>query len=81
MIHFKKGQVPDKEYSYAIKKPIPQRVIQIEEAFKVDTMEGTLDAKAGDFLMIGIKGEMWPVDQEIFYQTYDLLDPTDPRHP
>jgi hypothetical protein len=36
-------------------------------------MEGILRGKAGDFLMVGIHGEMYPIDQDIFNKTYDVL--------
>ncbi|WP_121353279.1 hypothetical protein [Flavisolibacter nicotianae] len=73
MITFKKGEIPHYNFKQAIKKPIPVRCIQIQEPFRVETMEGTLEGKAGDYLMIGIKGEMYPCEKEIFEATYDVL--------
>ena len=73
MLYFKKKEVPDYQFQLAIKKPIPVKCIQINEPFKVETMEGVLDAKAGDYLMIRINGEMYPCDQKIFHQTYDIV--------
>ena len=70
---FKNGEIPDYAFRQAVKKPIPIRCIQIKEPFRVETMEGTLEGKAGDYLMIGIKGEMYPCDQKIFEETYDLI--------
>ena len=72
MLEFKKNSVPDLEFQEAIKKPIRVQCVQIHEPFSVETMEGTLAGKAGDWLMIGINGEMYPIDQEIFQKTYDL---------
>jgi hypothetical protein len=73
MLYFKKEEIPSYEFQRAIKKPIPVKCIQINEPFKVETMEGVLDAKAGDYLMIGIQGEMYPCDRKIFHETYELL--------
>jgi len=73
MLTFKKGQVPEMAYRQAIKKPIPVRCIQIQEPFRVETMEGTLEGKAGDYLMIGVRGEMYPCAKEIFEETYDFI--------
>lgn len=73
MITFKKGEIPNYHFKQAIKKPIPVRCIQMQEPFRVETMEGTLEGKAGDYLMIGIKGEMYPCEKEIFEATYDVL--------
>lgn len=74
MLKFKKGQVPDFNFNKAIKKPIPVKCLQIHEPFVVETMEGIMKGKKNDWLMIGIHGEMYPCDQEIFEKTYDLLD-------
>lgn len=61
-------------FKKAIKKPIPIRCVQMHEPFEVETMEGTLRGKKDDWLMIGINGEMYPCDNEIFHKTYDLKD-------
>lgn len=73
MKQFKAGQLPDFPWQSAIKKPIPIRVHQMEEDFSVETMEGTLTAKAGDYLVIGVRGEMYAIDQDIFEETYDIV--------
>ena len=43
------------------------------EPFTVETMEGPLKGKAGDYLMIGVKGEAYPCDKEIFDETYEII--------
>jgi hypothetical protein len=73
MLQFKKGKLPELNFLRAVKKPIPVRCIQINEPFEVETMEGVLEGKAGDYLMIGIKGEMYPCAQEVFKETYDII--------
>lgn len=81
MLEFKKGQVPELPFKRAVKKPIPLRCIQLHQPFTVETMEGKLSGKAGDWLMIGIHGEMYPIDKEIFEKTYELLPPGKPSTP
>lgn len=73
MRHFKKGEIPNLPYLKAVKKPIPVRCIQMEEPFSVETLEGTLQGKAGDWLMVGVQGELYPIDREIFVKTYRLV--------
>ena len=73
MLQFKKGNVPDMDFQLAIKKPVPLRCVQINEPFKVETMEGVLEGKSGDYLMIGIKGEMYPCEKKIFEETYEIV--------
>ena len=72
MIQFKQNEVPNLNFNKAIKKPIPIKCIQINEPFEVQTMEGVMKGKKGDWLMVGITGEMYPCDDEIFRRTYDL---------
>lgn len=72
MITFTKGQIPDLEFRQAVKKPIPIRCVQIDEPFQVETLEGLMQGKAGDWLIIGVQGEMYPIDKDIFEKTYDL---------
>lgn len=73
MLHFKAGEIPDYNFQKAAKKPIPVRCIQLEEPFQIETMEGLMQGKAGDYLIIGIKGEMYPCDKTVFEETYDIL--------
>lgn len=61
------------------KKPIMIVAKQVEEPCEVETLEGVMKAKAGDYIIRGIKGEEYPCDKEIFHLTYDKvkLDPYD----
>jgi hypothetical protein len=43
---------------------------QINEPFKVESLEGWVNGKKGDYLMMGIDGELYPCDISIFYKTY-----------
>ena len=74
MLKFKQLEILDFEFKEAIKKPIPIRCIQINEPFEVETLEGIMQGKSGDWLMIGVSGEMYPCDNDIFHKTYDLIE-------
>lgn len=52
------------------KKPIPIRAIQIKCQFEVKTLEGLMQGKKGDYLIEGIKGELYICDREIFEESY-----------
>jgi hypothetical protein len=71
---FTKGKIPKLKYKKAVKKPVVVRCIQINEPFEVETMEGVLKGKKGDYLMIGIHGEMYPIDKKIFKKTYEIVE-------
>lgn len=54
-----------------MKKPIVVHAKQIDEAFRVNSLEGNFkQGKPGDYLMRGIEGELYICDKEIFEQTY-----------
>lgn len=74
MLKFTQNKLPELKFKKAVKKPIPVKCIQIEEPFKVETMEGVMQGKAGDWLMIGVNNEMYVCDSSIFKKTYELME-------
>ena len=44
--------------------------LHFAEGFQVTTMEGVMRGKPGDYLVIGIAGEKYPCDKEIFEASY-----------
>ena len=56
------------------KKPITVHSKQINEEFRVKTLEGDYkQGKPGDRLMRGVEGELYICDKEIYEKTYDDL--------
>lgn len=44
----------------------------IEEAYcKIKTIEGVMIAKGGDYIIQGVKGEIYPCRPDIFEETYE----------
>jgi hypothetical protein len=43
-------------------------------ALNIDTLEGTMTAYSGDWIIKGVKGEFYPVKDPIFRETYELAD-------
>lgn len=56
------------------KKPITVHAAQMDEDFAVETLEGVMNGKKGDYLMRGAQGEFYPVKKEIFEATYDWVN-------
>lgn len=57
--------------TYATKIPVD---------FEVETLEGLHTGKAGDFLAIGVHGEMYPIDAGVMASSYEPVNreiPTD----
>lgn len=56
-----------------IKKPIPLEAYQTDKKITIKTPEGNMAANAGDWIITGVNGEQYPVKNEIFKKTYDIL--------
>lgn len=41
----------------------------------IRTLEGSMKAKVGDYIIKGVKGEFYPCRKDIFEQTYEKVDP------
>ena len=46
-------------------------------AILVPTLESTLKASTGDWIIRGVHGEFYPCKSEIFYATYEFAEPLD----
>lgn len=44
-----------------------------KDGIQIHTLEGTMHAKVGDFIIKGINGEFYPCKPDIFEKTYDIL--------
>ncbi len=45
----------------------------------IETLEGTMRAELGDWIIKGIKGEFYPCKPDIFAATYEPADAEDPK--
>lgn len=41
---------------------------------EIDTLEGTMKASIGDYIIKGVRGEFYPCKPEIFKETYERID-------
>lgn len=55
------------------KKPVVVLATQLEKDTAIETLEGRMQAKAGDWLIKGVKGELYPVRRDIFEETYEII--------
>ena len=53
------------------KKPIIIEAYQTNEEIEIKTLEGTMKANKGDYIITGIHGEQYPCKPDIFKQTYE----------
>lgn len=47
-----------------------------DPALLIATLEGTMRAEVGDWIIRGVKGELYPCKPDIFAATYEPVDPT-----
>ncbi len=47
---------------------------QMDRSFKVESLEGTMTGGPGDWLVMGIKRELYIVQDRIFKELYDWVD-------
>lgn len=57
----------------AVKKPIPVEVFQTKKHIDINTLEGTMHANPGDYIVTGPDNEKWPVKKEIFEKSYKII--------
>ncbi len=56
------------------KKPLVIHAKQMQGSFTVNTLEGKMDGKHGDYLIEGIEGERYPCAKRIFEKTYEAVE-------
>ena len=61
-----------KQYK-ARKKPVIVDAYQTKEIKYIETLEGTMKADVGDWIITGVNGEQYPVKPEIFAKTYEII--------
>ncbi len=52
---------------------------KMNEPFTVNTLEGVMDGKVGDYLAVGTRGELYPIDAAIFEESYERWKQGDPE--
>lgn len=56
-----------------IKKRVVVSAYQTSVPLEVFTLEGMMHANVGDWIITGVKGEVYPCKPDIFAETYELL--------
>lgn len=56
-----------------IKKPIPLEAYQTNKKIIIKTLKGNIIANAGDWIITDVNGNQYPIKNEIFKKTYDIL--------
>ena len=83
MARFRKRPVEIEAFRLPLGGPMPDWLTEAVESGKVrdhgggakiDTLEGLLTATPGDWIIRGVKGELYPCKPDIFAATYEPAD-------
>ena len=53
------------------KRPVVVEAYQTDQPIAIETLEGTMRADIGDWIITGVKGEQYPCKPDIFKATYE----------
>jgi hypothetical protein len=53
------------------KRPVEVEAYQVHEDLYIETLEGRMHASPGDWIVVGVHGERYPVKPDIFEKTYE----------
>jgi hypothetical protein len=59
---------------YFRKKPVIIMAYQTHVELYIKTLEGTMKAEVGDWIITGVNGEKYPCKPDIFEKTYESVE-------
>lgn len=59
------------------KKPVTIEAYQTDVEMDIPTLEGTMHASVGDYIITGVRGERYPCKPDIFLETYEPAEGDD----
>lgn len=61
----------EEQFKKYLHKPLVVEAYQTDKEMEIETLEGTMKACEGDYIIKGIKGELYPCKEDIFHEIYD----------
>lgn len=56
------------------KRPVVIEAYQTDKELDIQTLEGTMHANVGDWVITGVNGEQYPCKPDIFEKIYEPVD-------
>ena len=72
----KNGTLEEEKFEKYVKKPVIVDAYQTDKELEIETLEGTMRADIGDYIIKGVHGEPYPCKPDIFHKTYSKTDET-----
>ena len=57
-----------------MKIPVEIEAYQTDEEVYIETLEGVMKADKGDWIIKGVKGELYPCKPDVFKMTYNKVE-------
>jgi hypothetical protein len=71
-----KGNLVLSEFQYWLMEVDPERRCNyVGDTLEIDTLEGKMTAQIGDWVICGVKKELYPCKPDIFAATYEPVEP------
>ena len=64
----------NKRFEKYMKKPVIVEAYQTDKELSIETLEGTMKANKGDWIIRGVKGELYPCKPDVFEMTYEKVN-------
>lgn len=64
-------QIDEFKFKKYVKKPVTIEAYQTDREVFIETLEGTMKADVGDWIIKGVKGEYYPCKPDVFDMTYE----------
>lgn len=68
------GKIEEDKFEKFEKIPVVIEAYQTDKEVFIDTLEGTMKADKGDWIIKGVKGELYPCKPDVFEMTYEKVD-------
>lgn len=69
-----KGKIEEEKFEKFEKIPVIVQAYQTDEEIYIETLEGTMKADKGDWIIRGVKGEVYPCKPDVFDMTYKKVE-------
>ena len=70
MRKIKSGKIDESKFEEFEKIPVRVSAYQTDEEVEIETLEGVMKANKGDWIIRGVKGELYPCKPDVFEMTY-----------
>ena len=68
------GKIEESKFEKFMKIPVEIEAYQTDEEVYIETLEGVMKADKGDWIIKGVKGELYPCKPDVFKMTYEEVE-------